>query len=482
MARDDQAPRTRGARRLRRPTALDVGAALLARAAPRWATPRIDTARHDARALLEALRGRRPPPTIDRRWFLPPPLSSVDPLTALLPRGLAERVDRTRQDLRMVGRALRGERAPGLVERGPATRPAVSGGRAEPRSTGLAFRSLRVTKVIRETAEATTLELQDVAGAPLHYLPGQFLTLELEVGGEKLRRAYSLSTAPGEGPPSLTIKRLSGGRASGRLTRDTHVGEVFRALGPSGSFTVEPHRAAGTLLLVSGGSGITPLRAIAHAVLAQAPDSRVFLVYGNRREQDIIFHAALEGLARRHPERFVLDLVLEEPPEGFSGGVGRLDRATLEERLSALGLLPADADLACYLCGPDAMREAARELLGSQGVPIERIHEEIFLRPAAAAAPEVPSDPQRVTYVLDGSERELEVRPGETLLEAGLRGGVPMGFSCAMGGCGTCRVHLLEGRVRMDEPNCLRPGEQAEGLILPCVARPLQACRLEARR
>ncbi|MBZ0116365.1 MAG: 2Fe-2S iron-sulfur cluster binding domain-containing protein, partial [Sandaracinaceae bacterium] len=100
-----------------------------------------------------------------------------------------------------------------------------------------------------------------------------------------------------------------------------------------------------------------------------------------------------------------------------------------------------------YLCGPLAMMDAARE----------------ELRPRGAV---------EVALWVRGRSAKVSVEPGQTLLEAGLAAGLPMPFSCAMGGCGACKGRLVEGAVHLEEPNCLSERERAQGLVLPCIARP----------
>ena len=69
--------------------------------------------------------------------------------------------------------------------------------------------------------------------------------------------------------------------------------------------------------------------------------------------------------------------------------------------------------------------------------------------------------------------------PGATVLEAGLAAGAAMPFSCAVGGCGACKVKVLEGSVEVDEPNCLTDAERAAGFVLACVGRPCGPCVVE---
>lgn len=392
-----------------------------------------------------------------------------DKLTRALPGSLGQRLEETRKDLSQLARTITGEKAPpfrqkeGKPEQEAAPEPSAS--------KLLHARRLRVCEVRRETRDAVTLVLEDASGGALHFTPGQFFTLLVSVGGETLRRAYSVSSAPAELPRvAITVKRVDKGRASTHLNEAVREGDVLEALGPSGNFAVEPDAAAAReLVLLGGGSGITPLYSIARAVLAVEPGTRVSLVYGNRGLEDVIFRDALAALEREHAGRFVLRHVLQSPPEGWTGGVGMLDAATAAAQLEALA---PTAAAEYFVCGPEPMMKAAREALLARGVAAEKIHEERFVNPEAKAPASSEQGPHPFVVKLGGKRHELTVKEGATLLETGLAAGLDMPFSCAMGGCGACRVRKTAGEVTMEEPNCLSQSEASEGYILACVSRP----------
>lgn len=377
-------------------------------------------------------------------------------------------------DLAWIGRDLRGrKRSPVVQRKGPSRYPSVV---APPRA-GLAPRPLRVEAVVRETPEAVTLRLAEADGSRLAFEAGQFLALHLEVDGRPLRRAYSLSSSPLDGPgATITVKRVEGGRASHHLHDAVAAGDVLLALGPSGSFVASGARE---LVMIAGGSGITPVASIAETQLRSRDDVAVHLLYGNRREADVIFRDRLEALARSH-DTLSLDLALEEPPEGWTGLAGRLDESVLGPWLDRLG---EGADRAYYLCGPAPMMDGARALLLARGVAPEAIFEERFRSPmdAPAARAALPTEPVTMRVRAGGRDTIAPVAPGQTLLEAGLAAGVAMPFSCAMGGCAACKCKLTEGEVVMDEPNCLTERERDEGFVLACSTRPLGPVRLEVR-
>jgi ferredoxin-NADP reductase len=336
---------------------------------------------------------------------------------------------------------------------------------------------LTVTAIREETAEARTIFLD--SADPAHPLPaaeaGQFITFDLPIAGERLRRSYSLCTAPGApGPRAITVKRVAGGRASAWLTQTLAVGDVLEALGPpTGRFVYRPEPGrAHRVVLIGAGSGITPLMAILRTALAAHPDSRVALLYGNRAADDVIFRDALSALA---PDRLTVRHVLERPDARLPSARGRLTAALIARELprllAALGApddaSPAPAD-AYYVCGPPAVMDNARAALLAAGVPEHRIHEERFepLPPAEEA-----TEPATVLVRRGATETPVLLGVGESLLDATRRAGVEVPSSCTMGGCGACRVRVVSGRLAMPASTCLSAAERHDGYALACVAR-----------
>lgn len=386
---------------------------------------------------------------------------------ARLPRLVKDRWASTRRDLGMISLLLQGKHPPPLI---PITARPGTESAVQPRA-------LRVEQVVRETPDALTLWLTDPSGAALRCLPGQFFTVLVAVAGKLERRAYSASHYVADGSRlALTCKRIAGGKVSSFLHEYAHPGMLLQVLGPSGQFGVTPQPGlARKLVLIGGGSGITPLWAIAQAVLAEEAASTVTLLYGNRSRADIIFADALGELGKAHPQRLVLRHVLSEPSPDFASGSGILDQSTITQELGALGCLGEDADY--FVCGPQPMMEAARAVLLREGVAPSRIHEERFATPQLAQE-ELPSTTQTVELAHKGQTTLVSVAPTETILEAGLRHGMMLPFSCTMGGCGACKAKLAEGSVAQPEPNCLTSQERQAGQVLLCVSHPRTRCRI----
>jgi ferredoxin-NADP reductase len=377
---------------------------------------------------------------------------------------LAARFAAFRRDVAMVRDGLAGRHpAPFTVPPLPVL-PEPSDTR-ERTASALSARALRVERVVRETEDAVTLVLRDPRGAPIPFAAGQFFTVLLTIDGEHVRRAYSASSSPLEPETAaITIKRVPGGKASSWLNDQAREGMTLEVLGPSGSFVVPPApepRASRELVLVAGGSGVTPMMAIVRATLATEAGARITLVYGNRAERDVIFAEDLARLARAHE--------------------GRLDVRHVFGTVFDCGALPDRGDAEWFVCGPEPMMVAVKAALLGRGVLAARIHEERFLQPhlRKAAAP-TRAEAHPVVLRRSGSERAFVVAPGQTLLEAGLDAKASMDFSCAMGGCAACKVKLVSGEVVMEEPNCLTAEEREEGYVLACVGRPRGPVTLEA--
>ena len=330
-------------------------------------------------------------------------------------------------------------------------------------------RPLRVTEKIPEGADAVTLVFDDPARHAGGFEAGQYLTLELPIDDDPVRRAYSLSGAPCDGQLSITVKRVPGGLASNWIHDHLAVGALVRSFGPSGSFTPGPRPLAGPrrLLLIAGGCGIVPLAVIAREILQTEADAEVALIYGSASLARAIFAAPLRHLAEACAPRFALQFVFETPPPGWAGAQGRLDPATLDACLRHID--PAAFQRA-MLCGPDGMRAAVRQVLVAHGWPAERITEERFTSPRRA---DVPRERQTATLHGAAGAQAIAVDDGKTLLEAALDAGVPINFSCFSGSCGACRVRITEhlDNAVLDEPNDISAEEGAGGAVPACLVR-----------
>lgn len=352
---------------------------------------------------------------------------------------------------------------------GPGTAPATDGvGPASGAAPGTTPTTLTVRSVHRPTRDSVHIVL-DPPGPAIDHLPGQHLTVVAEVDGTTLARSYSLTSVPGlDDALAVVVKRTPGGRLSNALNDRVRAGSTLAVLPPAGRFTLEPDPGQRRhVVLFAAGSGITPVYAIARAVLHREPLSRVSLVYANVGRDDIIFRDELDRLVERHPGRLDLTHLLERADGVPAALTGRLtpDRA----RSLVLASVPEPAAAHCFVCGPEPFMDAAVAALRGLGVPDDRVRVERFVPPAAPAGD---AALHRVRVVGPGGAVDLVVPADRALLDAAGSAGVAIPYSCRVGDCGTCRTRLLRGTVQMAAVDGLTEEEEADGWILTCVARP----------
>ncbi len=458
---------------------IDVAAACASHLLPRIWIPRIDQARLDLKAVVDSFAGRHALPfrNTQRVPRPPPPLAAIDPIEHLLPKVLARRYVTTRRDLQFLTLSLRGKHPPPFHSR---HRPAPEN---QPRPTdtpSLEFLPFRVVDVRRPIPDAVTIEIEPPSGAVPGFRPGQFLSFHVHVEGVAHQRAYSICSLPSQLPRmAITVKRVPGGIVSNYLIEHLRPGDLLSARGPSGSFGISNQTGdLRHLALVAAGSGITPMIPIMHDVLRRQPSARVDLLFGNRSERSILFREHLDACISESDGRLSVRHVLSRPSETWSGARGRIDAEALSDWLEEID---AGEEATEYLlCGPEAMMQHVREVLTRRGVSEARIRQERFVTPRTSARNARPRSPQAAVYEVGGRSHDLIVPPGKSLLQAGLDAGIPLGYSCAMGGCGTCKVKLRGGSVHMDEPNALTSHEREEGYVLACIAHPLEPVEVES--
>ncbi|MGW4947435.1 2Fe-2S iron-sulfur cluster-binding protein [Actinoplanes sp. NPDC004185] len=348
--------------------------------------------------------------------------------------------------------------------------PVPGGRRRSQAEVGDPLRQVRITEVRRETPSAVTLVLEDAGDRRdvFEFRPGQFFTLVADINGRPVRRAYSASSVPGTSRLEVTVKRVELGRFSTHVHGGLRAGDRLAVLGPSGSFHAGPH-APEQLVLVAAGSGVTPMMSMIRTRLAaESASDRIALLCSSRDADEVIFAEELTRLAGEHPGRLSVTHVLTRRD-------GRLDAEGVRRWIT--GVAPG-ADAHYYVCGPEPLMDVVQEVLAGLRVPDAQVHQERYT--SGADTGNATTVPQEMTVEENGRPvGTVVVEPGQTLLDAGLAAGLPMPYSCTVGNCGDCTVRLHSGEVSQNEPNCLTPGQRAEGLVLTCTACPLSAVTLD---
>ena len=336
------------------------------------------------------------------------------------------------------------------------------------------FYEVSVLRVSEETSDARayTLDIPEGLREVFAHKAGQFLTFEIPWGDFSVRRSYSLASAVEfNEAPCVVVKRVDGGRVSNWFNDEVFAGSVLRVQPPAGRFVLKEGRAQAPLLLCAGGSGITPMLSLLKAALS-GTRRRIKLIYANRDINSVIYKDELIRLQARYWDRVEVVHHLDSE-RGFM---------TSEDVAGmVVGWESGDA----YICGPGPWMDVVESQLWASGFAKPAVHVERFVSPvdpdrmtpemaaalAAAEAEAANSEASVVELTYGGFTVDLEVEPGETILQAALREGHAVEYQCEEGYCGCCMARLSDGEVSMALRDALSDQEIEDGWILACQAR-----------
>ncbi len=344
------------------------------------------------------------------------------------------------------------------------------------------FHTLRVNDITRETEDCVSVAFEVPAELENDYrfIPGQYLTLETEIDGEKVRRSYSLCSSPLDGELRVAIKKVEYGQFSSWANEKLNVGTEMEVMTPDGNFYTElkaDHKK--NYVAFAAGSGITPVYSIMKSVLEMEPNSTFTLFYGNKTSHSVIFRDKIDGLKNRYMNRLEVHHVLSREDQGTDYLKGRIDEAKCMHFSEKF--FDAEKVDAFFLCGPEAMINCVSDTLQKIGVDKSKIHYELFTSPSQSLAHKTKASSDKkdgklmsdVTVILDGDETHFTISSdGDSVLDAALDAGADVPYACKGAVCCTCRARVLEGSVEMEMNYALEDDEVEDGYVLTCQSHP----------
>jgi len=330
---------------------------------------------------------------------------------------------------------------------------------------------LRVSDILEETGSTKTLRLVAVEQELPPFQAGQYIALDIEVDCIRTSRPYSISSQPNQtGYYDITVKRVEQGLVSSYLLDRVNRGDELVSSGPAGNFYFNPIIHKTTMVCIAGGSGITPFMSMIREIVDCGLDRTIHLFYGNRTDEDVIFHEELTNIAKRFDNITYLP-VIEDPTDEYSGVCGFVTSNLIRELVGDI------EDKSFFICGPRGLYEFCLPELEQMGIPRRKVRQEMYGAPLNIW--EYPGWPQRVNKddifsvkLRDG--RQLEAKAAEPLIVALEKHHASVPSLCRSGDCSMCRVKILNGKVFQPAGVPVRKSDRQFGYVHSCISYPIE--------
>ena len=239
------------------------------------------------------------------------------------------------------------------------------------------FYNLKVIEKQQLTPESVslTLEVPKNLEDKFRFNPGQFVIVEKEINGEKLKRYYSIYNSPDDGNLKLGIKLKGADGFADYAMHNLQPGETLQVSPPMNDVPFDTQtQYRQKLLTITIGSGITPFFSYIQYMLNHQPKTKLVLVYGNENPEKTMFYKELEELAKQHPNQLKVYHAFSKYSSSGDNFKGRISADVLQQVLQKEG---TDFD-AVYMIGPDDLKKMAAQVLLEAGIEKEKLHYRVY--------------------------------------------------------------------------------------------------------
>jgi len=339
---------------------------------------------------------------------------------------------------------------------------------------------LIIDEIKEETKSTKTFKLvpdPDSATKELAYFrPGQYLSLKVNLEGVRITRPYSIASAPKDalkGFYELTIRKEENGFLTQHIWDTWKVDTKVESSGPEGFFYFERLRDLNQILGIAGGSGITPFRSIAKAIIDGTIDTKLTLLYGSSEEDDIIYYDEFKQMEKANPSKIKIVHVLS------------CDVITLEEcekgfiTKEIIGKYCDVNSCTFFICGPQIMYDFVEKELENFKLPVKRIRREAFGEVKDILGhPDFPKEVVekvfKIKIHIGDMTKEIPAVATESVLVALERANLNPPSKCRSGECGFCRSLLIDGNVYINPVSDWRKGaDKKYNYFHPCASYPI---------
>lgn len=322
---------------------------------------------------------------------------------------------------------------------------------------------LKCSDIIRETADVKTFKFTSSEASLKIFQPGQFIRIHCKIDGIDQARCYTLSSCPTtDNQLEIVVKAVTGGKVSNWLLDHFNIGDTLQVTPPNGRFFFSQENRK-KLLLLSAGSGITPMLSIAKHIAHQGLNYDIIFHHSTRSANDLIQANQLDQLAQRL-KNFKLTYNFTREPSPSQSSIKALRGRFSADMLNQICEDVSDRDT--FVCGPTGFMSATKALLINAGLPSEQYFEESF-----ALDPLLEDDTQSAQHYqieFQYSAQQVTINGNQTVLDAVQQAGIELDISCTSGACGSCNSYLIDGEIHAPQAQAITSKDRANGEFLPC--------------
>ncbi|WP_284464384.1 ferredoxin--NADP reductase [Chryseobacterium sp.] len=348
------------------------------------------------------------------------------------------------------------------------------------------FHPLKIAKKVELTKNTFSLELDipENLKENFKFEAGQFVSVKFQSRGKEVINDYSMTSAPYEGKICLGIKVNSTEGDTFQLFKNYNTGDELLISEPAGRFTlVSKPSEFRTIVAFAAGIGITPILSHFKNILHNEPRTRLFLFFGNKSSDDLIYRDQLDNLARTCGDRLQIFYFFSQEKTADQFFYGRLDEKKLNLIINQiLHLDDTDEESTIWdavdevlICGKGEMIKTLANACYHHGIPKRNIHFELFeeynddIYPVEKEFPLIENI--EVEFTMLGKKYTAQLPDNkDRILQQLLLQKFPVPYSCKSGICGSCECSLEEGEVELLENEYLTEKEENQGHILACMS------------